>query len=169
MTQMDRYNSEKSFIGKVCLAWASAAEKDWSLWALLLSIHQNTKYTLLSIWKHLFYEFIVHIGQDWKRSVLIPIMVAHQASPSLGFSRQEHWSGPPFPSPMHESEKWKGSRSSRVQLLAAPWTAAYQAPPSMGLSRQEYWSGSPLPSLNPKERQCQRMLKLLHSCTHLTH
>ena len=23
-------------------------------------------------------------------------------SPSLGFSRQEHWSGLPFPSPMHE-------------------------------------------------------------------
>ena len=30
---------------------------------------------------------------------------AHQASPSLGFSRQEHWSGLPFPSPVHESEK----------------------------------------------------------------
>ena len=27
------------------------------------------------------------------------------ATPSLGFSRQEHWSGLPFPSPMHESEK----------------------------------------------------------------
>ena len=26
-----------------------------------------------------------------------------------GFSRQEHWSGLPFPSPMHESEKWKWS------------------------------------------------------------
>ena len=25
-------------------------------------------------------------------------------SPSLGFSRQEYWSGLPFPSPMHESE-----------------------------------------------------------------
>ena len=25
--------------------------------------------------------------------------------------RQEHWSGLPFPSPMHESEKWKWSRS----------------------------------------------------------
>ena len=25
--------------------------------------------------------------------------------PSLGFSRQEHWSGLPFPSPMHESKK----------------------------------------------------------------
>ena len=30
---------------------------------------------------------------------------AHQAPPSLGFSRQEHWSGLPFPSPMHENEK----------------------------------------------------------------
>ena len=28
--------------------------------------------------------------------------MAHQAPPSLGFSRQEHWSGLPFPSPMHE-------------------------------------------------------------------
>ena len=34
-----------------------------------------------------------------------PETAAHQASPSLGFSRQEHWSGLPFPSLMHESEK----------------------------------------------------------------
>ena len=37
-----------------------------------------------------------------------PETAAHQAppppAPSLGFSRQEHWSGLPFPSPMHESE-----------------------------------------------------------------
>ena len=38
-------------------------------------------------------------------------MAAHRTPPSLGFSRQEHWSGLPFPSPMHESEKWKWSRS----------------------------------------------------------
>ena len=31
-------------------------------------------------------------------------MAARQALPSLGLSRQEHWSGLPFPSPMHESE-----------------------------------------------------------------
>ena len=31
-------------------------------------------------------------------------MAAHQAPPSLGFSRQEHWRGLPFPSPVHESE-----------------------------------------------------------------
>ena len=34
-----------------------------------------------------------------------PEAAAHQAPPSLGFSRQEHWSGLPFPSSMHESEK----------------------------------------------------------------
>ena len=36
-----------------------------------------------------------------------PQTAAHQAPPSLGFSRQEHWSGLPFPSPMHEREKGK--------------------------------------------------------------
>ena len=34
-----------------------------------------------------------------------PETAAYQAPPSLGFSRREHWSGLPFPSPMHESEK----------------------------------------------------------------
>ena len=34
-----------------------------------------------------------------------PWTAACQASPSMGFSRQELWSGLPFPSPMHESEK----------------------------------------------------------------
>ena len=34
-----------------------------------------------------------------------PQTAANQAPLSLGFSRQEHWSGLPFPSPMHENEK----------------------------------------------------------------
>ena len=38
-----------------------------------------------------------------------PQMAAHQSPPSLGFSRQDHWSGLPFPSLMHDSEKWKWS------------------------------------------------------------
>ena len=33
-----------------------------------------------------------------------PWTVAHQAPPSMGFSRQEYWSGLPFPSPMCENE-----------------------------------------------------------------
>ena len=74
-----------------------------------------------------------------------PETAAHQAPPSLGFSRQEHWSGLPFPSPMQEV-KSESEVLSRVWLLVTPWTAAHQAPPSMGFSRQEYWSGVPLPS-----------------------
>ena len=34
-----------------------------------------------------------------------PIDGGPPGSPVPGFSRQEHWSGLPFPSPMHESEK----------------------------------------------------------------
>ena len=30
-----------------------------------------------------------------------PWTAAHQAPPSMGFSRQEHWSGVPWPSPCH--------------------------------------------------------------------
>ena len=40
-----------------------------------------------------------------------PIDGSPPGPPSLGFSRQEHWSGSPFPSPVHESEKGKWSRS----------------------------------------------------------
>ena len=69
---------------------------------------------------------------------------AHQPPPSLGFSRQEHWSGLPF----SNEWKWKvkGKSLSCVRLPVTPWTTAHQAPPSMGFSRQEYWSGMPLSS-----------------------
>ena len=40
-----------------------------------------------------------------------PETAAQWAPQYLGFSRQEHWNGLPFPSPMHESEKSKWSRS----------------------------------------------------------
>ena len=52
-----------------------------------------------------------NVCSDWS---LLPLShfsrVRLCATPSLGFSRQEHWSGLPFPSPMHKSEKWKWSR-----------------------------------------------------------
>ena len=64
-----------------------------------------------------------------------PQTAGHQAPPSLGFSRQEHWSGLPFPSPMHESEKWKwshsvvsdssrphGRHSLKSAVFLPPWT-----------------------------------------------
>ena len=55
-----------------------------------------------------------------------PETAAHQAPPSLGFSRQEHWSGLPFPSPVRESEVAQlcpTQRPHRLQptRLLRPW------------------------------------------------
>ena len=74
------------------------------------------------------------------RLFVAPWTLAHQAPPSMEFSRQEYWSGLPFPSPMHVCIR---SCFSHVQLCATPWTAAHQAPLSIDFSRQEYWSGLP--------------------------
>ena len=62
---------------------------------------------------------------------------------STGFSRQEYWSGLPFPSPMHACML---SRFSRVRLCVTLWSAAHQAPRSTGFSKQEYRSWLPFPS-----------------------
>ena len=59
-----------------------------------------------------------------------------QGSPVPGILRQERWSGLPFPSPRHESGKWKSEVSQSCLTLSDPH----------GFSRQEYWSGVPLPS-----------------------
>ena len=50
-----------------------------------------------------------------------PQTAALQAPLSLGFSRQEHWSGLPFPSPLRESEKWKGSCSVLSDCQRSHW------------------------------------------------
>ena len=72
-----------------------------------------------------------------------PSMAAHQAPLSLGFPRQEYWSGLPLPSPMHACIL---SRFSCVWLCVTLWTAAHQAPLSTGFSWQESWSRLPFPS-----------------------
>jgi len=46
-----------------------------------------------------------HFSRVWL--CVTPQTAAHQAPLSLGFSRQEHWSGLPFSSPVHESGRWK--------------------------------------------------------------
>ena len=89
-----------------------------------------------------------------------PIDGSLQGSAIPGTLQAGHWSGLPFPSPMHESKKCKWSHSV-ISDSATPWTAAYQAPLSMGFSRQEYWSGLPLPS--PKLRDTQGLFSLNHA------
>ena len=101
---------------------------------------------------------------------LCPTVRPHRRQPtkaplSLGFSRQEHWSGLPFPSRKHESEKWKWSRSVLSDSQQPHGLQPTKAPLSMGFSRQEYWSGVPLPS--PTEyllyaKYCSRCLEYIY-------
>ena len=56
-----------------------------------------------------------------------PQMAAHQAPPSLGFSRLENPTGVGCHFPL-QCMKVK-SESEVAQLCPTPWTAAYQAPP----------------------------------------
>ena len=83
---------------------------------------------------------------------MIAWTAAYQAPPSMGFSRQECWSGLSLPSP-YIYILLLLSHVSHVWLCATPWTAAYQAPLSMGFSRQEYWSGLLLPIILNESKQ----------------
>ena len=100
-----------------------------------------------------------------------PMNHSPQAPLFMGFSRQECWSGLPFPSPgdLPNPEIEPGSptlqadsllselsgkllllllsRFSHVRLCATSYTEAHPAPLSLGFSRQENWSGLPFPSL----------------------
>ena len=91
-------------------------------------------------------------------------MAAHQAPPSLGFSRQEHWSGLPFSSPMYESEKWKWSRSVmsdseqphglQPTRLLCPW----DSPGKSTVSKQQ-----PKPEAKISLISLFLLLRLIHS------
>ena len=54
------------------------------------------------VFKYNWHILLSHFSHVWLCAT--PYTAAHWAPPSLGFSRQEHWSGLPFPSLMHESE-----------------------------------------------------------------
>ena len=66
-----------------------------------------------------------------------PWTAAYQAPPSMGFSRQEYWSGLPLPMTFSKLFNLGLAQFSSVQslscvrLFVTPWTAAYQTPLSM--------------------------------------
>ena len=72
-------------------------------------------YMYLSTSMHiLLYIFCITAAAESLQSCLTlcdPIDGSPPGSPIPGILQQEHWSGLPFPFPMHESEKWKWSRS----------------------------------------------------------
>ena len=79
--------------------------KSW-IWLKWLSMHPCTKTNRVNGLLLLLLNRFSRV-----RLCATPETTSHPAPPSLGFSRQEHWSGLPFPSLMHESKKWKWSRS----------------------------------------------------------
>ena len=88
-----------------------------------------------------------------------PWAVAHQAPLSMGFSRQEYWSGLPFPSPEDLPDPGIEPRSPSLQA-----DALTSAPP--GRPRFNPWVGKipwrrkwqPIPVLLPGESHGQRSL-----------
>ena len=64
-------------------------------------------------------------------TLVTPWTVTRQASPSMGFSRQEYWSGLPLPSPRDLPDPGiePGSPALQVDsLLTDPWRKPYQCP-----------------------------------------
>ena len=124
---------------------------------------EAVRFSFLDLWNHCSHEIkrCLPCGREAMTNLLLllllsrfshvrlcatPQMAAHQAPPSLGFSRPRtlEWVAISFSSA--GKLKVKVKPLSCIQLLATPWTAAHQAPVSMGFARQEYWSGVPLPS-----------------------
>ena len=76
---------------------------DWSdLAAAMLYINRFTIAKVKAKIKHWIVVRLLLLLSHFSRVRLCatPETAAHQASPSLGFSRQEHWTGLPFPSPI---------------------------------------------------------------------
>ena len=71
-------------------------------WEILWKSHQKSLLLLLSCFSRV-------------RLCATPETAAHQAPPSLGFSRQEHWSGVPLLSPPEEPGGPQSTGSERVR------------------------------------------------------
>ena len=96
-------------------------------WLNYLPIISISPLLYLLVWiMHIFSLLI-----KWKKVKLLshvqlfatPWTVAHQAPPSMGFSRQEYWSGLPFPSPGNFPNPGIEPRSPALQadtLLSEP-------------------------------------------------
>ena len=90
--------------------------------------------------------------------IATPWTTAYQAPPSMGFSRQEYWSGVLLPSPNNTysmSLFWLYAFTHTCVLCSVarlcltlwdPTDCIPQAPLSMGFPRQEHWSRLPFPS-----------------------
>ena len=83
--------------------WSYRSMMDGSRYLAFYSYEVNYYKLIIEIAEEKLLLLLSHVSRV--RLCATPWMAAHQTPLSLGFSRQEHWNGLPFPSPMHESEK----------------------------------------------------------------
>ena len=90
-----------------------------------------------------------------------PIDGSPPGSLSLGFFRQEHWSGLLFPSPMHESEKWKWSHSQSCPTLRNPMDCSLPGSSVHGIFQARVLEWVAI-ALSVKEASLSLFTKFLH-------
>ena len=78
---------------------------------------------IFDVWQ--LYSFLLWSEVTWSRLSCVPVFVtprtiACQAPPSMGFSRQEYWSGLPFPSPGDLPNPGIEPRSPALQADSLP-------------------------------------------------
>ena len=98
-------------VGNLISGSSAFSKTSWNIWKFTVHILlktglENFEHYFTSVWKK-----ESEVTQSCPTLCDPMDCIAYQAPPSMGFSRQEHWSGLPFPSPMHQSEKWKWSHS----------------------------------------------------------
>ena len=103
---------------------------------------------LSRILKYLLVLWCVHLigggglaAQSWL-TLAIWWTVSHQAPPSMGFSRQEYWSGLPFPPPGDLPNPGTEPRSPALQADSLPSEPPGKPCPSSNTSVTEAWQGS---------------------------
>ena len=109
-----------------------------------------------------------------------PYMAAHQAPLSLGFSRQEYWSGLPFPSPKHACMHAKSLQSCPTlcdPLDSSPPDSPVHGTPQARILEWVAISFSPIPIIQGLlETSCQlkstplnKFSSLLNNCKGRVH
>ena len=97
-----RLTNQALSINEGCLETRKTQDGTWDVSPGVIQM-QRTRYLVWWCWWQLGgWVWVKSLSRVWLLAT--PWTVAHQAPPSMGFSRQEYWSGVPLPSP---SEKCK--------------------------------------------------------------
>ena len=134
-------------------------------WTLQAKVGKNTEVK----WSEVKWSEVKSLSRVWLFATLWT--VAHQAPPSMGFSRQEYWSELPFPSPGKAIPFSRGSsqpgiepRSPALQADSLPSAAASAAAKSLQLCPTlcDPIDGSPPGSPVPKILQARTLEWVYH-------